>query len=82
MANKPLTDFTSLAPAVRAEVDRMILSCEYTYREIADYISEKSGLTVKQVIVCRYALKLYRREEERRYGKPKAFKNRQIKTRI
>lgn len=75
MANKPLTDFTSLDPSIRAEADRMILSCKYTYREIADYISEKSGLTVKQVIVCRRAKSLYEREEERRNGKSQSRKN-------
>lgn len=82
MASKPLTDIASLDPVIRAEADRMILSYKYTYREIADYISEKSGLTVKHMIVCRYAINLCRREEERRNGKSKAFKNRQIKTRI
>ena len=75
MANKPLTDFTSLDPSIRAEADRMILSNEYTYREIADYISEKSGLTVKQMIVCMYVKKLYEREEERRNGKSQSRKN-------
>ena len=73
MANKPLTDIASLDPAIRAEADRMILSNEYTYREIADYISEKSGL--KQVIVCMYVKKLYEREEERRNGKSQPRKN-------
>lgn len=75
MANKPLTNFTSLDPSIRAEADRMILSSEYTYREIADYISEKSGLTVKQMIVCIHARNLCRREEERRNGKPQSRKN-------
>lgn len=75
MANKPLTDFTSLDPTIRAEADRMILSSEYTYREIADYISEKSGLTVKQMIVCIHARNLCRREEERRNGKPQSRQN-------
>ncbi len=73
MANKPLANIASLDPAIRAEADRMILSNEYTYREIADYISEKSGL--KQVIVCMYVKKLYEREEERRNGKSQPRKN-------
>lgn len=76
MANKPLTDIRLLDPTIRVEADRMILSSEYTYHEIADYISEKSGLTVKQMIVCIYARNLYRREEERRNGKPQSRQNR------
>lgn len=76
-SHKPI-NIKNLASDIRAEVDRMILSVEYTYREIAEYISENIKITVTPMEVCRYARDLCNKQEELLYGKktkPQALKN-------
>lgn len=75
---RKLINIKNLAPDIRTEVDRMILSFEYTYREIGEYISEKIKATVTTIEVCRYARDVYNKYEELLYEqktKPQALKN-------
>lgn len=48
-------DIRKLDAAVRAEAESMILSTEFTYREIAERISEITGMNVDQTSVCIYS---------------------------
>lgn len=48
-------DIRRLDTAVRAEAESMILSNEFTYREIAERISEITGMNVDPISVCRYS---------------------------
>lgn len=73
-----LKNIKNLDPKIRAEVDSMILSCEYTFREIGEYIAEKVNVIVPQTAVARYSLDLYHKQEEKLYEqktKSQAFKN-------
>lgn len=49
----------TLDPAVKATVEEMIMSAQFTYRDIVDYISESAGQSISQAAVCRYAKGLY-----------------------
>lgn len=44
-----------LDPAVKATVDEMVMSAQFTYKDIVDYISESAGQSISQAAVCRYA---------------------------
>lgn len=45
----------TLDPAVKATVDEMVMSAQFTYKDIVDYISESAGQSISQAAVCRYA---------------------------
>ena len=53
--NRKHSKIDKLNPAVKAEVESMILSNDFTYREIVGYIRESTGEMVSQAAVCRYA---------------------------
>ena len=55
-------DIRRLDAAVRAEAESMILSNAFTFREIAERISEITGMNVTQISVCRYLRFLCDRE--------------------
>lgn len=44
-----------LDPSVKATVDEMVMSAQFTYKDIVDYISESAGQSISQAAVCRYA---------------------------
>lgn len=45
----------TLDPAVKAAVEEMIMSAQFTYKDIVDYIAESAGQSISQAAVCRYA---------------------------
>ncbi len=44
-----------LDTAVKTTVEEMILSAQFTYRDIADYIRDTCGKNISQSAICRYA---------------------------
>lgn len=44
-----------LKPNVKAEVESMITSNNFTYKEIVEYIQDTTGTQISQQAVCRYA---------------------------
>lgn len=44
-----------LDPAVKSTVDEMIMSAQFTYKDICEYISDTAGQSISQAAVCRYA---------------------------
>ena len=45
----------NLDPAVKSTVEEMILSAQFTYRDITQYITDTTGQSISQAAVCRYA---------------------------
>lgn len=45
----------NLDPAVKSTVEEMILSAQFTYRDIVEYITDTTGQSISQAAVCRYA---------------------------
>ena len=44
-----------LDPAIKSTVEEMIMSAQFTYKDIAQYISDTAGQNISQAAVCRYA---------------------------
>ncbi len=53
--NRKHSKIDLLDPAVREEIDSMILSLDFTYKDIVEYIKDSTGQMISQAAVCRYA---------------------------
>ena len=53
--NRKHSKIYKLNPAVKSEVESMILSNDFTYKEIDGFIKDSTGEMVSQAAVCRYA---------------------------
>ena len=53
--NRKHSKIDKLDPAVKSEVESMILSNDFTYKEIVEYITQSTGEMISQAAVCRYA---------------------------
>lgn len=53
--NRKHSKIDKLNPAVKSEVESMILSNDFTYKDIVDYIRDSTGEMISQAAVCRYA---------------------------
>ena len=58
MANRSHGKIDRLRPEVKSEVESMITSNNFTYKEIVDYIRDSTGEMISQASVCRYARRL------------------------
>ena len=58
MANRSHGKIDKLRPEVKSEVESMITSNNFTYKEIVDYIRDSTGEMISQASVCRYARRL------------------------
>lgn len=55
MARRKHSKIDLLEPKVKDEVESMIMSNHFTYKEIVDYIYDTTGVSISQQAVCRYA---------------------------
>lgn len=53
--NRKHSKIDKLNPEVKSEVESMILSNDFTYKDIVDYIRDSTGEMISQASVCRYA---------------------------
>ena len=53
--NRKHSKIDKLDPAVKSEVESMIRSNDFTYKEIVEYIVQSTGEMISQAAVCRYA---------------------------
>lgn len=53
--NRKHSKIDLLEPAVKSEIESMILSAEFTYKDIVEYIRDSTGEMISQAAVCRYA---------------------------
>lgn len=44
-----------LKPEVKKTVEEMILSADFTYKDIAEYIADSAGESISQAAICNYA---------------------------
>ena len=56
---KSMSIISRLEPALRGQVEDMIESERYTYREIRNFL-ERQGIRISEQSICTYAKKLYR----------------------
>ena len=66
--NRKHSKIDMLDPAVKSEVESMILSNNFTYKDIVDYIQDNTGEMISQASVCRYARGLCESLESIRYA--------------
>lgn len=55
MSRRKHSTIDLLDDAVRSTVEEMILSAQFTYRDIAEYIRDTCGKNISQSAICRYA---------------------------
>lgn len=55
MSRRKHSKIDRLKPEVKSTVEEMILSADFTYRDIARYIADSSGESISQAAICNYA---------------------------
>lgn len=55
MSRRRHSRISMLDEAVKNTVDEMVLSAQFTYRDIAEYIRDTCGQNISQSAICRYA---------------------------
>lgn len=55
MGRRKHSKIDRLKPEVKAAVEEMILSADFTYRDIAEYIADSAGESISQAAICNYA---------------------------
>lgn len=53
--NRKHSKIDFLNPEVKSAVEEMIVSSQFTYKEIVEYIQDNTGTQISQAAVCRYA---------------------------
>lgn len=55
MGRRKHSTIDMLDGAVKSTVEEMILSAQFTYKDIAEYIRDSCGTSISQSAICRYA---------------------------
>ena len=55
MGRRKHSKIDRLRPEIKAAVEEMILSADFTYKDIAEYIADSAGESVSQAAICNYA---------------------------
>lgn len=55
MSRRKHSKIDRLKPEVKSTVEEMIMSADFTYRDIAQYISDSAGISISQAAICNYA---------------------------
>lgn len=55
MARRKHSKIDLLEPKIKDDVEGMIISANFTYKEIVEYIQDTTGTSISQQAVCRYA---------------------------
>lgn len=55
MARRKHSSIDMLDTAVKSTVEEMILSAQFTYKDISEYIRDTCGTNISQSAICRYA---------------------------
>lgn len=55
MSRRKHSKIDRLKPEVKSTVEEMILSADFTYKDIAEYIADSAGESISQAAICNYA---------------------------
>lgn len=55
MGRRKHSKIDRLNPEIKSTVEEMILSADFTYKDIAQYIADSTGESVSQAAICNYA---------------------------
>lgn len=55
MGRRKHSKIDRLKPEIKSTVEEMILSADFTYKDIAQYIADSAGESISQAAICNYA---------------------------